>query len=75
MTQIEHLHQHNQGELSCLVRFRRDPDLKASLQVASPQEALFIAEGWFDAQVEKYRELWRERTGTAPWEKTEHANA
>jgi len=31
-------------------------------------EALRIAEEWFDAQVVKYRDMWRAMTGQAPWE-------
>jgi hypothetical protein len=75
LTQLEHLHQHNQGELACLVKFRRDPKLRTALENASPDEALLIAERWFDAQVVTYRELWRERTGTTPWESEEFVNA
>lgn len=74
MTQTEHLYQHQHGELACLVKFTRDPQLKTTLLNASPVEAERIASEWFDAQVVKYREMWRIRTGSAPWEKTEFLN-
>jgi hypothetical protein len=74
MTQTEHLYQHNHGELACLLKFTRDPQLKATLLNASPVEAERIAGEWFDAQVVKYREMWRTRTGEAPWEKMEFVN-
>jgi hypothetical protein len=75
MTQTEHLYQHNHGELACLLRFTRDPQLKATLLNASPVEAERIAGEWFDAQVLRYRKMWRERTGEAPREEAEFVNA
>jgi hypothetical protein len=59
LTQTEHLHQHQFGELSCLRRFTRDPQLICTLDDASPFEAERIAGEWFDAQVEKYVSHWR----------------
>jgi hypothetical protein len=73
MTNAQHAYQHNHGELACLVKYTRDPQLKANLLNASPVEAERIAADWFDAQVIRYREMWRERTDQAPWE--EFANA
>ena len=75
MTQTEHFYQHQHGELACLVKFTRDPQLKVTLLDASPIEAERIAGNWFDAQVIRYREMWRSRTGSAPWVKEEFANA
>jgi len=75
LTHEQHRVQHSSGELSCLVRFTRDPRIKSALRAASTDEALRIAEEFFDGQVQKYREIWRQRTGTAPWDTTEHANA
>src|ERR1700723_609989 len=61
MTQTEHLYQHQHGELACLVKYTREPQLKATLLNASPVEAECIAADWFDSQVVRYREMWRER--------------
>jgi hypothetical protein len=61
LTQNEHLYQHNHSELACLMKFSRDPQLLCSLKNASPFEAERISSEWFDAQVEHYREMWRER--------------
>jgi hypothetical protein len=62
LTQNEHFYQHQHGELACLRKFTRDPQLICTLDNASPFEAERIASDWFDAQVEKYRGMWRERT-------------
>jgi hypothetical protein len=75
LRQDQHAYQHNHGELACLLRFTRDPQLKATLLTASPVEAERIAGEWFDAQVLRYRKMWRERTGEAPWEEAEFVNA
>jgi len=74
MTNTEHAYQHNHGELACLMKYTRDPQLKTTLMNASPVEAERIAGEWFDAQVIRYREMWRERTGEAPWEAEGFAN-
>jgi hypothetical protein len=63
MTFHEHQYQHQHGELACLRKFSRDAQLICTLQNASPFEAERIAGEWFDAQVEKYRQMWREKTG------------
>ena len=63
LTQNEHLYQHAHGELACLRKFSRDPQLICTLDNASPFEAERIACDWFDAQVEKYRAMWREKNG------------
>jgi hypothetical protein len=73
MSQTEHAYQHNHGELACLAKFTRDPQLKATLLNASAVEAERIAQEWFDTQVLKYREMWRELTGEAPWAAEEFA--
>ena len=75
MTHAQHDYQHRYGELACLVKFMRDAQPRDTLLRLSPIDAERMAAGWFDGQVNKYRELWCERTGTAPWETTEHANA
>jgi hypothetical protein len=75
MTQTEHLYQHQFGELACLRKFTRDPQLVCALDNAAPVEAERIAGDWFDARMVKYREMWRQKTGQAPWEETEFANA
>jgi hypothetical protein len=74
MTQTEHLYQHQFGELACLLKFTKDKQLKMTLLNASPIEAERVAGEWFDAQVIRFREMWRKRTGTAPWEAEELAN-
>jgi hypothetical protein len=74
LTHAQHAYQHQHGELACLLKYTRDPQLKVILLDASPIEAERIAQDWFDAQVIRYRQMWRERTGTAPWEKQEFAN-
>jgi len=71
LTNEQHAYQHQHGELACLLKYTRDPQLKATLLNASPVEAERIAGEWFDAQVVKYREMWRKRTGEAPWEAEE----
>jgi hypothetical protein len=63
LTQLEHLHQHQFGELSCLRKFTRNPQLICTLANASPFEAERIAADWFDDQVEKYRAMWRKHNG------------
>jgi len=68
MTNEQHLYQHNFGELACLRRFTRDPQLVCTLDNASPVEAERIAGDWFDSQADKYRQMWCARTGEAPWE-------
>jgi hypothetical protein len=50
LTQAEHTYQHNHGELACLRKFSRDPQLLCTLQNASPFEAERIAGEWFDAR-------------------------
>jgi hypothetical protein len=62
LTQTEHTYQHNHGELACLMKFSRDPQLICTLKNASPFEAERIASEWFDTQVEKYRAMWREQS-------------
>ncbi len=74
LTQTEHLYQHQHGELACLFKYTRDGHLKRRLLKANPTEAERIAGEWFDAQVVKYREMWRKRTGEAPWEAKEFVN-
>jgi hypothetical protein len=61
MTQTEHLYQHQHGELACIMKFTRDPQLKVTLLNASLIEAERIAGDWFDAQVLKYRAMWQEQ--------------
>jgi hypothetical protein len=61
LTQNEHLYQHQHGELACLMKFSRDPQLLCTLKNASPFEAERLAGDWFDGQVEKYRAIWRGR--------------
>lgn len=73
MSHDQHAYQHRFGELACLLKYTRDPQLKTTLLNASPVEAERIAGEWFDGQVVKYRQMWRERTGEAPWEKPEFA--
>jgi hypothetical protein len=62
MSDGQHRYQHNHGELACLMKFSRDPQLLCTLKNASPFEAERISGEWFDAQVEKYREMWRKQT-------------
>ncbi|HEX3747612.1 MAG TPA: hypothetical protein VHW09_26940 [Bryobacteraceae bacterium] len=59
MTDGQHRYQHQHGELACLRKFTRDPQLICTLDNASPFEAERLAGEWFDAQVEKYRAMWR----------------
>jgi hypothetical protein len=68
MTQTEHAYQHDHGELACLRKYSHNPQLICALDNASPVEAERIAGDWFDAQLVRYREMWRARTGEAPWE-------
>src|ERR1700722_10202758 len=44
LTQTEHAYQHQHGELACLMKFSRDPQLKSTLMNASPFEAERIAQ-------------------------------
>jgi len=62
LTHIHHAYQHQYGELACLAKFSRDPELLRALKNASPREAERIAKDWFDAQVEKYRKRWMTET-------------
>jgi len=62
LTHAQHAYQHQHGELACLMKFSRDPELICALKNASPVEAERIAAGWFDAQVEKYRARWMRET-------------
>jgi hypothetical protein len=62
MTFNQHMYQHQKGELACLRRFSRDPQLICTLDNASPFEAERIAAEWFDAQVEIYRARWLKET-------------
>lgn len=62
MTDAQHRYQHAHGELACLMKFSRDPQLICALKNASPIEAERIASDWFDAQVEKYRARWMRET-------------
>src|ERR1035441_5160581 len=47
LTNAQHAYQHDHGELACLVKFTRDPQLKVTLVNASPIEAERIAADWF----------------------------
>jgi hypothetical protein len=62
MSEKQHSYQHQHGELACLRKFSRDPELICTLDAASPVEAERIAGEWFDAQVLKYRERWMRET-------------
>jgi hypothetical protein len=62
MTDAQHRYQHQYGELACLMKFSRDPQLLCTLKNASPFEAERMAMEWFDVQVEKYREIWWQNT-------------
>ena len=57
------------------MKYTRDPQLKTTLMNASPVEAERIAQDWFDGQRDRYREMWRQRTGGAPSEKDDFVNA
>jgi hypothetical protein len=63
LRQDQHTYQHNHGELACLRKFIRDPQLIRDLDNASPFEAERIAGEWFDAEVEKYRREWQQQAG------------
>jgi|ERR1700691_2386284 len=62
MSDAQHRYQHQHGELACLRKFSKDPQLICTLDAASPVEAERIAAEWFDAQVEKYRARWMTET-------------
>ena len=63
LTQTEHLYQHQNGELACLIKYTRDPQLICALDNAPPIEAERIAKDWFTARAAEYREMWHLRTG------------
>jgi hypothetical protein len=62
MTDAQHRYQHSHGELACLMKYSREPQLRANLMNAAPVEAERIAAEWFDSQVEKYRRRWMRET-------------
>jgi hypothetical protein len=68
MSHKEHWLQTDKGERECLLKYSRDPQLLSLLRNTPPAEATLIAKDWFDTQVLRYREMWRTRTGGAPWE-------
>jgi hypothetical protein len=62
MADAQHRYQHQHGELATLRKFTTDPELRCTLDNASPVEAERIAAEWFDTQVEKYRARWMRET-------------
>lgn len=62
LTHMQHDYQHRYGELACLAKFTRDPELRRALAEATPAEAERIAKNWFDAQKARYYTRWLEET-------------
>jgi hypothetical protein len=60
LRQDQHLYQHQYGELACLAKFAKDPQLRRALTEAEEPER--FAKEWFDAQKARYYARWLEET-------------
>ena len=62
LTHLQHNYQHQFGELACLAKYCRDPEVLTRLKTVTPAGAEQLAKDWFDAQVKKYYARWLEET-------------
>jgi hypothetical protein len=62
LTHIQHDYQHRYGELACVAKFCRDPEVVSKLKVLSAAEAERMAKDWFNEQKAKYYARWLKET-------------
>jgi hypothetical protein len=56
----QHDYQHRYGELACLAKFTRNPELRRAFQSASPVEAERMTKERFEEQKSRYYARWLE---------------
>lgn len=63
MTHEQHLHQHQHGELACLIRFL--PGFRHKVRNLPYRDQVQMAKDWFDAKAMDYCEQWEQEYAKA----------